>query len=133
MSECVCVCVCVCMLLTTVWLLVSSTINRSSLMAPDPSSPPNSAALLSPTGVRVNSSHGGGGCPVNTGELHLPVGNHNREFVYATRLNVNSWYNDVTTFLVLLVYTQRRHSSHTQHSSENSILQTHVRHTKTET
>ena len=58
--------------LTTVSLL-RSTINRSSLTA-DLLTPPNSAALLSPTGVSVNSEHGGGGCPVMFGELHSPAG-----------------------------------------------------------
>ena len=32
--------------------------------------PPNIAALFSPTVVSVKSSHGGGACPVTTGELH---------------------------------------------------------------
>ena len=36
--------------------------------------PPKSAALLSPTGVRVKELHGGGGCPVTLGELHSPAG-----------------------------------------------------------
>ena len=27
-----------------------------------------------PTGVRVKSLHGGGGCPVTLGELHSPAG-----------------------------------------------------------
>ena len=31
---------------------------------------PNIAALFSPTVVSVKSSHGGGACPVTTGELH---------------------------------------------------------------
>ena len=57
--------------LTTV-CLVSSTINRSSLTTPGPVLPPNSAALLSPTGVRVKSLHGGRGCPMTLGELHSP-------------------------------------------------------------
>ena len=59
--------------LTTVSLL-RSTINRSSLTALDPLLPPNSAALLSPTGVSVKLEHGGGGCPVMFGELHSPAG-----------------------------------------------------------
>ena len=32
--------------------------------------PPNIAALFSPTVISVKSSHGGGACPVTTGELH---------------------------------------------------------------
>ena len=59
--------------LTTVSLLIL-TINRSSLTPPDPLTPPNSAALLSPTGVSVKVEHGGGGCPVMFGELHPPGG-----------------------------------------------------------
>ena len=59
--------------LTTVSLL-SSTINRSSLLAPDPLTPPNSAALLLPTGVSVKLEHGEGGCPVMSGELHFSAG-----------------------------------------------------------
>ena len=58
--------------LTTV-CLVSSTISRSSLYTPGPISPPNIAALLSPTGVRVKLLHGGGGCPVTLGELHFSM------------------------------------------------------------
>ena len=58
--------------LTTVSLL-SSTINRSSLMTPDPLPPPNSAAFLPPTEVSVKPEHGGGGCPVMFGELHFPA------------------------------------------------------------
>ena len=42
-------------------------------MAPDLMTPPNSAALLSPTGVSVKSLHGGGGFPVTLGELHSPA------------------------------------------------------------
>ena len=57
----------------TTQCFVSSTIIKSSLTALGPVLPPNSAALLSPTGVRVKSSHGGGGCPVTLGELHSPV------------------------------------------------------------
>ena len=56
--------------LTTVCLL-SSTTNKS-LRDPDLLKPPNSAALLSPTLVRVKKLHGGGGCPVMFGELHSP-------------------------------------------------------------
>ena len=56
--------------LTTLCLL-SSTINKS-LRALNPLRPPNSAALFSPTWVRVNVLHGGGGCPVKFGELHSP-------------------------------------------------------------
>ena len=59
--------------LTTVSLL-RSTINRSSLTALNPLQPPNSAALLSPTGVSEKLEHGGGGCPVMFGELHSPAG-----------------------------------------------------------
>ena len=44
------------------------------MLALYPMLPPNSAALLSPTGVRVNRLHGGGGCPVTLGELHSPAG-----------------------------------------------------------
>ena len=56
--------------LTTVCLLSSTT--NTSLRALDPLIPPNSAALLSPTCVRVKVLHGGGGCPVMFGELHSP-------------------------------------------------------------
>lgn len=38
----------------------------------NPPSPPNIAALLSPTGVRVKPEHTGGGCPVTAGELQPP-------------------------------------------------------------
>ena len=72
--------------LTTVSLL-RSTINRSSLGASDPRTPPNSAALLSPTGVSVNSEHGGGGCPVMFGELHSPAGGDDIISHYT------AWYN----------------------------------------
>ena len=67
--------------LTTV-CLVSSTIIRSSLTALGPIIPLNSAALLSPTGVRVKILHGGGGCPVTVGELHSPVGGDDITQIY---------------------------------------------------
>ena len=38
--------------------------------------PPNSAALLSPTLVRVMKLQGGGGCPVMFDELHSPGDTH---------------------------------------------------------
>ena len=37
--------------------------------------PPNIAALFSPTVVSVKLEHGGGACPVTTGELHPSGGN----------------------------------------------------------
>ena len=55
----------------TIVSLLRSTINMSSLTA---LLPPNSAALLSPTGVSVKWEHGEGGCPVMFGELHSPAG-----------------------------------------------------------
>ena len=48
--------------------LLNSTTNKSSDFMPV--QPPNIAALFSPTVVNVKSSHGGGACPVTTGELH---------------------------------------------------------------
>ena len=36
--------------------------------------PPNIAALLPPTVVSVKLEHGGGACPVTTGELHPSEG-----------------------------------------------------------
>ena len=38
--------------------------------------PPNNAALLSPTKVKVNVLHGGGRSPVTVGELHVPEDTH---------------------------------------------------------
>ena len=57
-------------LLTTVCLLRSTT--NKSLRGPDPHIPPNSAALLSLTLVRVKKAQGEGGFPVMFGELHCP-------------------------------------------------------------
>ena len=54
-------------------------------MAPNPFLPPNSAALLSPTGVNVKQEHGGSGCPVMFGELHSPGGDGIISHYY--------WYN----------------------------------------
>ena len=56
---------------------VFAQINNEQVTGPSALVPPNSAALLSPTGVRVNESHGGGGCPIISGELHFPESDEN--------------------------------------------------------